>query len=86
MLGNVGGLFSIIFILIEFICASYNEFRFELAVGEVLFKYDKDGNQVKEEDMGVLTYLKYIFFDWLPFIRCNTEYYRDMTKISETRE
>lgn len=48
--------------------SSYNEYRYELGVGEVLFNYDQKGDQVKENDMHFWTYLKYSLFDWVSFL------------------
>lgn len=68
MLSYVGGLFGLLFYCIEFVMSSYNEYRYELGVGEVLFNYDQKGDQVKENDMHFWTYLKYSLFDWVSFL------------------
>jgi hypothetical protein len=46
---------------------SYNEYRYELSVGEALFNYDSEGNQAKSDDMGFWTYFKYSIYDWFDF-------------------
>lgn len=67
MLSYVGGLFGLLFYCIQFVMSSYNEYRYELGVGEVLFNYDNDGNQSKSNDMGFWTYVKYSIYDWFEF-------------------
>jgi len=47
LLSYVGGLFGLLFYCIQFFLQSYNEYKYELGVGEVLFNYDSNGNQSK---------------------------------------
>lgn len=68
MLSYVGGLFGLLFYCVRFFMISYNEYRYELAVGEVLFNYDEQGNQCKETEMNFWTYIKYSAYDWLAFL------------------
>lgn len=43
----IGGLFGLLFYCIEFFMSSYNEYRYELAIGETMFNYNEKGDQFK---------------------------------------
>lgn len=47
LLSYAGGLFSIIIGFLALFLKSFNEYKYELAVGEGAFLYRKDGYQVK---------------------------------------
>ena len=81
MLSYVGGLFSLLFILIEFFTTSYNSYRYEISVGESLFNYDDKGNQLKEDDITIFTYVKYTIYNWLQLFGCELDSWTESKKI-----
>ena len=70
-LSYVGGLFSLVIVFLGFFFMSFNEYRYELFVGET-FNLN-DGNKVKEEDFNFLVYVKYAIYDWLRTFGCCNE-------------
>lgn len=38
---------------------NFNQYRYELMVGEGAFNYSEDGSKVKEHDFNFLVYVKY---------------------------
>ena len=82
-LSYVGGLFGIILGFLAFFMMSFNEYRYELFVGEA-FSF-KNQNKVKESDFHFLMYLKYSLFDWIKTLTCCQLDWEDCKKIDEAR-
>ena len=61
-LSYVGGLFGLVAAFLGFFLLSFNEYRYEIFVGEAFAH--KDGVNPKENDFHFLMYLKYTCFDW----------------------
>ena len=81
MLSYVGGLFSLLFVVVQIFTLSFNQYRYELAVGEVLFNYDAKGFQIKEDDMNFWTYVRYSCYDWMEFFGCVPESWYKLKQI-----
>lgn len=64
--------------------ASFNEYRYELFVGETLNHHD--GSKVKETDFHFLRYVKYSVYDWIKLLCCCEPNWEDCKKIDEARE
>lgn len=86
MLSYVGGLFGLLFYCVQFVLQSYNEYRYELSVGESLFNYDDHGTQAKADEMGFWTYIKYSVYEWFDFFGVELSSWTSMKQIHETRE
>ena len=67
-LSYVGGLLGLVAVFLGFFMLSFNEYRYELFVGET-FRFS-DGNKVKEEDFNFFTYIKYSIYDWVKLFCC----------------
>ena len=67
-LSYVGGLFGLIIAFLAFFMMSFNEYRYELFVGEA-FSF-KGQDKVKESDFHFLKYLKYSLYDWIKTFTC----------------
>ena len=83
-LSYVGGLFGLIIAFLAFFMMSFNEYRYELFVGEA-FSF-KGQNKVKESDFHFLMYLKYVIFDWIKTLSCCELDWEDCKKIDQARE
>ena len=83
-LSYVGGLFGIIIAFAGFFFMSYNEYRYELFVGET-FSF-KNQNRVKENDFHFLMYIKYSLYDWIKALTCCEPDWEDCKKIDAARE
>ena len=67
-LSYVGGLFGLVIAFFAFFMMSFNEYRYEIFVGES-FNH-KDGAKPRESDFHFLFYLKYVIYDWVQTICC----------------
>ena len=70
ILAYIGGLVDITVVAIGFFIASFNEYRYELLIGEHAFNYHSDGSKFKERDFNFFYYLKYSLYDWLDTLFC----------------
>lgn len=84
-MGNVGGLFGIVFAFIAFFLMSYNEIRYELLVGEGSFSQG-NGLNYQEENFNAFTYIKYSIYDWIKFLLCCDPAWETCKKISASRD
>ena len=82
-LSYVGGLFGLIIAFLAFFMMSFNEYRYELFVGEA-FSF-KNQNKVKESNFHFLRYLKYVIYDWVKTICCCEPDWEDCKKIDAAR-
>ena len=83
-LSYVGGLFGLIIAFLAFFMMSFNEYRYELFVGEA-FNF-KNQDKVKESDFHFLMYLKYVVYDWVKTLTCCEPDWEDCKKIDASRE
>ena len=83
-LSYVGGLFGLIIAFLAFFMMSFNEYRYELFVGEA-FNF-KNQDKVKESDFHFLRYLKYVVYDWIKALSCCEPDWEDCKKIDAARE
>lgn len=83
-LSYVGGLFEILLVMIGFFLLSFNEYRYELFIGET-FSFE-DGKKVKEKDFTFFQYLKYACYDWVRTFGCCQPDWEECKKIEEARE
>ena len=83
-LSYVGGLFGLIIAFLAFFMMSFNEYRYELFVGEA-FSF-KNENKVKESDFHFFMYLKYVIYDWIKALTCCEPDWEDCKKIDKARE
>ena len=51
--------FPSLFLFLGFFLFSYNQYRYEIMVGEGAFNYNDDGKKLREEDFTFLKYIKY---------------------------
>ena len=86
VLSYAGGLFSIIISFLGFFLLSYNEYRYEIMVGEGAFNYNDDGKKLREEEFTFLKYIKYSFYDWIQLLGCCELEWEDCEEIAGTRE
>lgn len=49
---------------------NFNQYRYELMVGEGAFNYSQDGSKVKEHDFSFLVYVKYSVYEWIRILTC----------------
>jgi hypothetical protein len=68
----VGGLFGIVIGFLAFFIASYNEYRYELFVGEGVFSL-KNGTKMTEDDFNFGIYMIYSIYDWVKVLCCCCE-------------
>ncbi len=54
---------------IGFFILSFNQYKYELRVGEGAFSFE-DAHLAKEQDLNFFRYLKYVFFDWIKTLFC----------------
>jgi hypothetical protein len=81
----VGGLFGLVIAFMAFFMMSFNEYRYELFVGEI-FNY-QNSSKVKEDDFHFFKYVKYCAYDWMQTLGCCCEPdWEDCKKIHEIRE
>jgi hypothetical protein len=52
----VGGLYGPLILVALFIFGPLNSYRGDISIGQVLFKYDKEGTQVKPKVMNIKNY------------------------------
>lgn len=69
-LAYVGGLFGIVIGFFAFFLMSYNEYKYELEVGENAFNYGSDGTKFKSKKFHFWHYVKYSIYDWIDFLCC----------------
>lgn len=85
-LSYVGGLFSIIISFLAFFIASFNQYRYELMVGQSSFNYNEDGKRVREEDFHFHNYIKYSVYDWTKSLLCFEPNWQYCQEIDDTRQ
>jgi hypothetical protein len=86
VLSYVGGLFGIVMAILGFFLANFNEYRYELMVGEGAFNYSDDGSKVREHDFNFLQYVRYCAWDWVKTLTCVELDWKKCREIDETRE
>ena len=79
-----GGLFGLVISILGIFFMSFNEYRYELIVGEGIFSL-KDGNKMKEKNFHFHTYVKYVIYDWVKMLFCCEPQWEECQKIDETR-
>lgn len=85
MLSYVGGLFGLVFFALQFFLGHYNEYRYELKVGESSFDYSDDGHKVREGDLNGFMYLKYTLYNWMKTLFCYKPNWKDCDELHATR-
>ena len=80
----MGGLFGLIIAFLAFFMMSFNEYRYELFVGEA-FSF-KNQDRVKESHFHFLMYLKYVMYDWIKMLTCCEPDWDDCKRIDSARE
>ena len=80
-----GGLFGLVMSILGIFFMSFNEYRYELIVGEGVFSL-KDGNKMKEKNFHFHSYVKYVVYDWVKILLCCEPQWEECQKIDETRE
>lgn len=70
VLSYVGGLFGIVIGFFAFFLMSYNEYKYELKVGENAFNFGSDGTKFKSKHFHFWHYFKYSLYDWCDFLFC----------------
>jgi hypothetical protein len=84
-LSYIGGLFEIVIIFLSFFLMSYNQYRYELMVGETAYS-DPSERKAKEAGFHFFKYMKYVIYDWISLLCCCKPSWEDCQKIDESRE
>ncbi len=86
LLSYIGGLFGFVTVFFAYFVASYNEYRYELGVGENFFSYTSDGKKIRESYMNFWTYIKFSIFDWIVTVCCYEPKWKRTAEMNDTRE
>lgn len=70
ILAYVGGFIDILVVIFGFFMLSFNDYRYELLIGEHAFNYQSDGKKFKEKEFTFFYYIKYSLYDWVDTFFC----------------
>ncbi len=72
--------------MIAFFLLSFNQYRYEILVGEGAFNYSEDGKRIREHDFHFLSYVGYVIFDWIKILTCCEPNWKFFKEVDQTRE
>ncbi len=72
--------------MIAFFLLSFNEYRYDIFVGEGAFNYSEDGKKIRERDFNFFSYIAYSIFDWIKTLTCCEPNWKFSKQVDQTRD